>query len=80
MDEIKKIKAEIVEMLELVCSMRDLKSEDVMVKVDMIEKLSASYNNICQAQKSQVVPTLEIGKDGRIISSYGEPTRSNTGI
>ena len=40
---------------------------------DTIEKLSAAYNNLCQAQKSKMVRNVEFTKDG-FISSYIMPT------
>lgn len=40
---------------------------------DAIEKLSASYNNLCQAQKGKMTPTVEFTKDG-IRWDYDMPT------
>lgn len=61
---IEEIKSEITSLLSDACEAHHY---------DTIEKLSAAYNNLCQAQKSKMVPTVEFTKDG-ISSTYSMPT------
>lgn len=72
MEQVEKIKAEILKILEATCSINDISPYEIKDKVDIIEKLSASYNNLCQAQKARTIPVTEFTKDGTI-RSYNHP-------
>lgn len=61
---IEKAKEDIIDLLRVACYDK---------KINNIVKLSEAYNNLCQAQKSKMAPTVEYTKDG-IISTYSMPT------
>ena len=61
---IEKAKEDIIDLLRIACYDK---------KIDNIVKLSEAYNNLCQAQKSQMVPNVEFTKNG-IRWDYDMPT------
>lgn len=61
---IEKAKEDIIDLLRIACYDK---------KINNIVKLSEAYNNLCQAQKSKMVPNVEFTKDG-IKSTYSMPT------
>lgn len=61
---IKEIKNKIASLLSDACE---------TCRYDAIEKLSASYNNLCQAQRNQAMPTVELNGSG-ITYGYAMPT------
>lgn len=61
---IEKAKEDIIDLLRTACYDK---------KINNIVKLSEAYNNLCQAQKSKMVPNVEFDKDG-IRWGYDMPT------
>ena len=61
---IEKAKEDIIDLLRIACYDK---------KINNIVKLSEAYNNLCQAQKSKMAPTVEFTKDG-VRRDYDMPT------
>ena len=64
-DTNEKIKMKIKDMLFDAC---------IDKNVDDIAKLSRAYNDVCQALKSQAMPTVELNERGGITYGYAVPT------
>lgn len=61
---IEKAKEDIIDLLRIACYDK---------KINNIVKLSEAYNNLCQAQKSCLTPTVELSDQG-ITYGYAMPT------